>query len=285
MPTFDTPKPILLILDRIVGDIHVVATERIDTTVSVRPASPSNPADVRGAERTIVDFSAGSLLVTGPKQPNFIGRTESIDILVELPAASRVDADLAMGNFTSQGPLGEVRLRTALGDMRLEATGGLRVHGSYGPLTVDLIDGDADVSTGGAIHVGAISGKGTIRNSNGSTTVGESSRSLSVKAANGDIEVQLLNGDLTARTACGGIRVDEIAGGTALLETGAGEVRVGIRPGVPAFLDLESDYGHVVNTLEPSAAPAEPGAGARITARTPYGDIVVGQSTTTKGAA
>ena len=40
MPTFDTPEPIAVTLDVGVGDIRVVAGDRTDTIVDVRPSDP-----------------------------------------------------------------------------------------------------------------------------------------------------------------------------------------------------------------------------------------------------
>lgn len=284
MPKFETPGPITVTLDRILGDVHIVAADRTETKVEVRPSDPSKPADVRGAAKTFVDLSSGRLVVKGPKQPNFLGRSETVDVLIELPAGSRVEAQLTMGNFTAQGTLGDIRLKTAMGEMRLGTTGDLTVHGSYGPLAVEHIAGDADISTGGVIRIGRISGKAKIRNSNGSTAVGRSARELLVKAACGDIDIDRLDGNLTARTAFGAIRVDDLGGGIAVLETGAGEIRVAIRPGVPAYLDVSTSFGDIVNNLEPTTGPAESEPGARVTARTPCGDIVIGRSTGIKEA-
>ena len=46
-----------------VGDIHIVASERTDTTVEVRPSDAAEQADVAAAEQTRVEFSGGRLVV------------------------------------------------------------------------------------------------------------------------------------------------------------------------------------------------------------------------------
>ena len=67
MPTFDTPEPITLTLDVGMGDIQVVASDRTDTVVDVRPSDPAKKSDVTAAEQTRVEYANGRLLVQGPK--------------------------------------------------------------------------------------------------------------------------------------------------------------------------------------------------------------------------
>jgi putative adhesin len=282
MPVFDTPDPISVIIDRIVGDVRIVASDRTDTSVDVRPADHSKPADLRGAEKALVEYSPGRLVIKGPKQPNFIGKVERIDVTIELPTGSRVDCDLDMGSITSDGRLGDVRLKSGMGEMHLGGTKDLQIRGSYGKLTVDRVDGDADISTGKEIRIGHIAGMGMIKNSNGSTRVGQAGGDLYVKAANGDIDIDRTGGNVTAKTANGSIRVGEVAGGAVVLETAAGDVRVAIRQGVPAYLDVATQYGNVVNTLDPADSPKQSETAVELRARTAYGDIVISRSSAGK---
>ena len=63
MPTFDTPEPIAVTLDVGVGDIQVVASDRTDTVVDVRPSDPAKESDATAAEQTRVEYASGRLLV------------------------------------------------------------------------------------------------------------------------------------------------------------------------------------------------------------------------------
>ena len=67
MPTFDTPQPISVTLDVGMGDIQVVASDRTDTVVDVRPSDPAKKSDVTAAEQTRVEYASGRLLVKAPK--------------------------------------------------------------------------------------------------------------------------------------------------------------------------------------------------------------------------
>ena len=67
MPTFDTPEPISVSLELGVGDIRIVAGDRTDTVVEVRPTDPAKKGDVTAAEQTRVEFAAGRLQIRAPK--------------------------------------------------------------------------------------------------------------------------------------------------------------------------------------------------------------------------
>lgn len=277
MPKFDTPDPISVTIDRIVGDIRIVAGERTDTTVDVRPSDPSKPSDVRGSEATQVEFSSGRLLVRGPKQRSFIGKTESVDVTIGLPAGSHVRGASEMGSFDCEGPLGSCRLKAAYGNIRLGETQALQANSAYGDVTVDLVAGDADIATAsGELRIGRITGTGMIKNANGDTTVGETAGDLVIRTANGDISVDRAHASVTLKSANGDIRIGEVVGGSIVAETACGEISVGIRQDTPAYLDVSTAYGSVRNTLQASDAPDKSEAPVQVRARTAYGDIVIG---------
>ena len=140
MPTFDTPEPISVTIDLGLGDIRIAASDRADTAVDVRPTNPARESDVRAAEQTRVEYAAGRLLVSGPKQRGLgvFGRPGSVDLAIELPAGSHLSGEAGAAAFHCQGRLGAFQVRTGLGD-----------------ITVDRAAGPAEVSTGtGKIRLG-----------------------------------------------------------------------------------------------------------------------------------
>ena len=93
MPTFDTPQPISVTMELGVGDIRIIATERSDTTVEVRPSDATNQADVAAAEQTRVEYALGRLSIRAPKgwrKYSWRGGHESVDIEIGLPVGSHV---------------------------------------------------------------------------------------------------------------------------------------------------------------------------------------------------
>ncbi|MFF0588971.1 DUF4097 domain-containing protein [Streptomyces sp. NPDC003781] len=275
MPSFDTPRPIAVTAHVGAGSVRFTASDRSDTVVEVRPGDPKRDKDVRAAEQTEVSYASGVLTIS-TKERRFIGPTGTVDVTVELPAGSRVDTVGSWTQVLGEGRLGEVRVKTPGGDVRLDTTGPLRLDASHGSVTVDRVEGSAEITTSsGSVRVGVIEGPAVLKNSHGSTTVGAALGDLRVKNANGDINVARAEASLTATTAHGTLRVDEVARGEIRLETSYGAIEVGVREGTAAWLDVQSSGGLVRNTLTASGSPAETEETVKVHARTRYGNIDV----------
>jgi DUF4097 and DUF4098 domain-containing protein YvlB len=276
MPSFDTPEPISATAHVDAGSIRFTAGDRLDTVVEVRPRDPKRDQDVRSADQTEVTYASGVLTVRTPKQRYLLGRTGTVDVTVELPTGSRVDMTGAWAQVLGEGRLGEVRVKTSSGDVRLDTTGPLQLTASHGSITVDRIEGMAEISTSsGSLRVGTVDGPAVLKNSHGTTTVGAATGDLRVSGANGDIDIARAEGSVAATTAHGTLRVAEVARGTVQLETSYGAIEVGIREGTAAWLDVSSDRGQVRNTLTASEAPEKTEDTVEVRARTRYGNIDV----------
>ena len=59
------------------GDVTVIASDRTDTVVEVRPTDQSKKDDVRAAEQAQVDFVAGNLTVKTPEPHGTGGPAEA----------------------------------------------------------------------------------------------------------------------------------------------------------------------------------------------------------------
>jgi DUF4097 and DUF4098 domain-containing protein YvlB len=276
MPSFATPEPISVTAQVDAGSIQFTAGDRSDTVVEVRPRDPKKDQDVRSADQTEVTYASGVLTVRTPKQRYLFGRTGTVDVTVELPAGSHVDMTGAWTQVVGEGRLGQVRVKTSSGDVRLDATGPLQLTASHGSITVDRIEGMAEITTSsGSLRVGTVDGSAVLKNSHGTTTVGAATGDLRVRGANGDIAIARAEGSVAATTAHGTLRVDEVARGIVQLETSYGAIEVGIREGTAAWLDVGSDHGQVRNALTDSAAPEETEDTVKVRARTRYGNIDV----------
>ncbi|WP_406091416.1 DUF4097 family beta strand repeat-containing protein [Streptomyces sp. NBC_01013] len=276
MPSFDTSAPISVTAHVDAGSIQFTAGDRTDTVVEARPRDPKKDQDVRAAEQTEVTYAGGALTIRTPKQRYLIGRTGTVDVAVELPTGSNIDVTGAWAQVLGEGRLGEVRVKTSSGDVRLDTTGPLHLTASHGSITVDHIEGKAEITTSsGSLRVGLVDGPAVLKNSHGTTTVGAATGELRVSGSNGDIDIARAEGSVTATTAHGTLRVAEIARGTAQLETNHGAIEVGIREGTAAWLDVNSGSGQVRNTLTASETPAETEDTVKIHARTRYGNIDV----------
>jgi DUF4097 and DUF4098 domain-containing protein YvlB len=281
MPTFDTPEPIAAVVDLVVGDARITASDRGDTVVEIRPSDASHDQDVRAAEQTRVEYAAGRLLVRAPRQRSLsiFGKPGSIDVTIDLPAGSHVHGDASVAAFHGAGRLGECRVKTAAGDIQLEDTGPLDLNTGAGAISVDRVAGPAEVSTGsGRVRLREIDGTAVIKNSNGDSWVGEVAGDLRVNAANGNISVDHANADVNASTANGDVRVGGVRRGSASLKTSFGEIEVGIRAGTAARLDVHTEFGHIRNQMDASESPGPSDQTVEVRARTSYGDIVIHRS-------
>ncbi|GAA2848659.1 hypothetical protein Acy02nite_01670 [Actinoplanes cyaneus] len=281
MPTFDTPGSITATVDLVAGDVTVVATDRPDTVVTVRPGFGADDRDVRAAEQTRVDFLSGTLTVRGPRQPGLgmFGKVGTVEVLVELPAGSGLDVKLGVGGARCTGPLGDCRLRSGAGDLQVEQAESLNVTTGMGLVTAENITGDASLTTGsGKLEVRSVAGLAVLKNGNGETWVGHAGGELRINSANGDIGADHAGAGISANTANGNIRVRELVRGAATLRSAAGRIEVGIRRGTAALLDVHTHYGKVRNEMTASDGPAETDERAEVRARTAFGDILIHRS-------
>lgn len=276
MPTFDSPEPISVTLDLVVGDARIIAGDRTDTVVEVRPTDESKEIDRKVADQTRVEFAGGKLLVKAPRQRAIFGKPGSIDVVIELPAGSQVHGKSAMAALRTEGRLGDCKVKTSLGDIAIDQAGSLDLNTSAGDITVERSAGHADVTTGtGALRLGAIDGPAVVKNSNGATSISEVTGDLRVNAANGDITIGVAHADVEAKTANGSIRVGEVVRGSVDLKTALGELEIGIREGTAAWLDVSSTAGSLRNSLDTADGPDQSKETVEVHARTSLGDIVI----------
>ncbi|MFD7963050.1 DUF4097 family beta strand repeat-containing protein [Streptomyces zaomyceticus] len=201
MHTFATTAPVAAVLDIPAGHIRLIAADRADTTVEVRPANAARSADTKAAERIAVDFTDGVLRVTAaPATNRILGDSGSVEVTVQLPAGSRVEAKTAAGELRGVGRLGEVTFDGAQGTVKLDETAHARLTLLAGDITVGRLTGPAEISTQ----------KGDLR-------IAEATRgTLTLRTEAGDIEIAAARGvsaSLDAGTAHG--RIHNALGNTA----------------------------------------------------------------------
>jgi DUF4097 and DUF4098 domain-containing protein YvlB len=278
MPVFDTPEPISVQVDLPVGDAWITATDRADTVVEVRPRNASNKSDVSAAAQTTVEYVAGRLMIRAPKswrRYSFFSAGPSVEVLIEVPSGSSVQAEASWAAFRCEGRLGECRFNTG-GAIRLDQTGALDIDTSHGEVVVERVAGSARVTTSsGKVRLGEVDGTTEIKNSSGECWIGESTGDIRVNTATGDITVDRALASVTARTAHGSIRIGEVVRGSIGLQTSYGGIEVGVRRGTAAWLDLSSRNGRVHNALDATDGPAQNDDTVEVRASTSYGDIMI----------
>ncbi|MEU6072959.1 DUF4097 family beta strand repeat-containing protein [Micromonospora sp. NPDC047074] len=281
MPIFETPEPISVTLELGVGSVRIAASDRTDTVVEVRPSDETDESDLKAAQQVRVDYTNGTLRVTGPKARafDFSRKTRSVDVSIELPSGSAVSAELQVGGFRGAGRLGECRLKTSAGNVWLERTGPLRLDTSAGHVTVDGIAGNAEIHTGsGKVEIGEVEGTAVVKNSNGDTTIDAVTGDLRVRAANGAIRVERAGSGVDAKTSNGDIRLGQVARGAVVLGTAMGDLEIGIAEGTAAWLEVDTAFGQLRNLLENAVRPEEADETVEVRGRTSYGDITIHRS-------
>jgi hypothetical protein len=277
MPTFDTPQPISVSIEVPVGGVRLRAGERTTTVVDVQPSDPSDDADVRAARGTRVEYAGERLVVKAPKQGFRLGRRGgSIDVTIELPAGSHVDGTGGSADFDCDGRLGDCRLRTGLGRIRVDRAGTLSAKTGSGDVDVELATGHADIATAsGDVRVRELDHTGVVKSAKGDTWVGTAAGDLRVGTANGSIAVDHAHTNVGAKTASGDVRLGEVVRGSVVLATRSGDLEVGIREGTAAWLDVSTIAGRVRNDLDAAEAPDRSAPTVEVRARTTVGDVTV----------
>ncbi|MGW2615538.1 DUF4097 family beta strand repeat-containing protein [Streptomyces sp. NPDC001500] len=193
MQKFATPAPVSAVLDVPAGRIRFIAADRSDCTVEVLPADASNGRDVKAAERIAVDYADGVLRIeAAPAKSRVLGSSGSVEVTVQLPAGSHVEARTASGELRGVGRLGDVAFEGAQGSVKLDETAGARLVLMAGDVTVGRLGGPAEITT-----------------------------------QKGDISVaEAVRGTVTLRTEAGGISVGAARGVSASLDAGTGFGRV-----------------------------------------------------------
>ncbi|MFE7777976.1 DUF4097 family beta strand repeat-containing protein [Streptomyces sp. NPDC057445] len=175
MQKFDTPAPVSVVLDIPAGHIRLIAADRADTTVEVLPADASKGRDVKASEQTTVEYGDGVLRIEASSAKNrLLGPSGSIEVTIQLPAGSHVEAKAAGAELRGVGRLGDVAFEGAQGSVKLDEAASARLTLLAGDTSVGRLGGPAEISTQkGDIHIAeAVRGTVELRTESGEISVG-----------------------------------------------------------------------------------------------------------------
>ncbi|MGW1047668.1 DUF4097 family beta strand repeat-containing protein [Streptomyces sp. NPDC001680] len=196
---FDTPAPISTVLDIPAGRVQFIAADRGDTTVEILPADAAKSRDVKAAERIQVSYADGVLRIETPAPTHpMLGHSGSVDVTVQLPAGSHVEAKAASAELRGVGRLGDVTLDSAHGTIKLDEAASARLTLQAGDVSVGRLTGPGELSTqkGDLRITEAVRGTLTLNTQHGDITVGAApttSASLDAGTAYGRIRNTLKN--------------------------------------------------------------------------------------------
>ncbi|WUD77322.1 DUF4097 family beta strand repeat-containing protein [Streptomyces sp. NBC_00510] len=201
MQKFDTPAPILAVLDVPAGRIRFIAADRGDATVEVLAADASKSRDVKAAEQAEVAYRDGVLRIEVPAaKSRVLGASGSIDVTVQLPTGSRIEAKAAAAELRGVGRLGDVVIEGQQATVKLDEAESARISVLAGDIAVGRLGGPAEISTqkGDLVITEAVRGTVTLRTEHGVISVGAArgvSASLDAGTAYGRIDNTLKNTD------------------------------------------------------------------------------------------
>lgn len=201
MQKFDTTTPVTAVLDLPAGRIQVIAADRTDTTVQVLPADPGKSRDVRAAEQITVAYDDGVLRVTAPAPANrVLGHSGSVEVTLQVPAGSHVEATTAATGFRAVGRLGDIAFKGAHGPVKIDEAAGIDVAAADSDITVGRLTGPARITTQkGDIRVTeAVRGAVELTTQMGSISVGTArgtSATLDAGTGYGRIDNTLVNSE------------------------------------------------------------------------------------------
>ncbi|NES15218.1 MULTISPECIES: DUF4097 family beta strand repeat-containing protein [Micromonospora] len=148
MQKFDTPAPISAVLAIPAGRIQFIAADRADTVVEIRPANAAKSRDVQTAEQTTVGYADGVLRIHAPEPANrLVGAAGSVEVTVQLPAGSGVEARAASAEFRGVGRLGDVAVDGAYRQIKIDEAARVRLTAIDGDVEVGRLNGPAEIST------------------------------------------------------------------------------------------------------------------------------------------
>jgi len=211
MQTFATTAPITTVLDLPGARVQLIAADRTDTVVKVLPADAAQGRDVKAAEQTTVSFADGVLRVETPVRHQVLGASGSVEVTVQLPAGSDVEAKAASADVRGVGRFGDVTFEGAQGVIKVDEAARVHVTTDAGDVTVGRLHGPAEITTGkGDIRITeALRGTVVLSTETGDVSVGAAngvSASLDAGTSFGRIDNALQNtgvADLTIRATTG----------------------------------------------------------------------------------
>ncbi|GAA3483041.1 DUF4097 family beta strand repeat-containing protein [Streptomyces yanii] len=213
MQKFDTPAPISAVLAIPAGRIQFIAADRADTTVEVLPANPSRSRDVQTAEQTTVAYADGVLRIRTLEPTNqLFDYSGSLEVTVQLPAGSRIEAKAASSELRGVGRLGDVAFEGAYRQIKIDEAVSVRLTAIDGDVEVGRLSGPAEIST-----------------------------------ARGNIRItEAVRGTVVLRTRSGDISVGAAAGVSAALDAGTGYGRISnaLKNDGTADLDIRATTSH-----------------------------------------
>lgn len=281
--TFDVNGPVELDLDITAGTVEVHLDRGAGRSKDGDGGEDDDPADttvaveVRSAPFTSPAWAQSAAGVLSWVGEMFGGQVGGPFSNTPADAVREVRLEQVGERIVVRGPKTPPPVSAAL-TVTVHAPAGshLRARTRLASVVVRGMCGRADISTGpGNVTLDRVVDSTTVRTSSGEVDIATSNGPVTVNGGSGDVRFGEVTAAVWVRTAGGEIVIDDAAAGSVEAFSGSGDIRIGIRKGVTAEIDLSSGGGSVHSTLDVSDTPPEESAALTVRARSGAGDVLV----------
>jgi DUF4097 and DUF4098 domain-containing protein YvlB len=258
---FDTPGAVELQIKLPSGDVIVKTHEEPRTEVEV-VAQGRRGEDA--LEQIVVDSRErpGGHLVSIEQQdrirwgPIAISWGGGIEVRITCPEGTDVEFDGASADLSALGNYGKLVAKTASGDLRLGNLGSAQVKTASGDVSIQAVADDSQVQT-----------------VSGDVDIDRLNADLTGRTVSGDVELGRVDGAVTLGTTSGDVQIKAVEGGELRIQTVSGDVRVGVAPGIPVWMDAVSVSGDLRSELGDVDAPSDDSVVVPLHVKTVSGDV------------
>ena len=272
MTAFATAGHVALVITIGNGEVAVDGSAESGVEIELVPLRDNDATKQAIADARIEMTGRGDgheIVVQLQKKSGFsIGRGAQVGVRVRCPRGSDVKLGSGSADLTATGELGVVEVKTASGDVSLEAAERLQIE-----------------TASGEIWAGEIAGQVECRTASGDVRIRRSGGTLNASLVSGDLSVVEAAAGLSVTTVSGDVRFEAAGGGDMRVQSVSGDVRVAIKPGERLFIDASSVSGKMRSELEVDEDPKSGGEGAvnELRVRTVSGDLLIVRAATAVG--
>lgn len=244
----------LVRIENVRGHIEVQGWDRSDVTVS---------GTLDDLTKSFTFDTSGSTTTIKVETPDNLNRGEGSDLLIRVPAGSRVRVDLVSADLAMEGLHGGVDGRTVSGDIDASdlkgtivigtVSGKVGVMGAAGPATFNSVSGNIDAQTDAdQIRITTVSGDATVRSD-------ARLKEITLHSVSGNLDVS-----------------SDLADGAQIKgSTTSGDIRFAVNPDVGAVVELRTTSSAIKNRLSSDKPTREMSGGGTLDATLGNGSGVI----------
>ncbi|HEX2303387.1 MAG TPA: DUF4097 family beta strand repeat-containing protein [Gaiella sp.] len=268
MATFETPGPVALRINSPAGNVSVETWSEPRVEAEVTALRGDDASRQAAAETRIEAAERGGrheIVVQVPKREGrfgFLGRSPELQVSIRCPEGADLELTNHSSDLEARGPLGDVAVKSASGDVELGDARALAFTTASGDLSAGAVAGELNAKgASGDVEVRSVGGRSSVSTVSGDVRIGAADDAIAVNTVSGDVDL-------------------EATGAEVRVTTVSGDVSVGARPGLALWIDAQSVSGSMRSDLDvgelPSAGEGERQVELRI--RTVSGDVRISRS-------